>query len=346
MEGTKKFSYKKILINKNNKVLSLTCILLVFLIAAFILSMNSGVIRLSPWEVMKTFFGFGTSKQQLILYDFRLPRIVIATLIGAGLSVSGAIMQGISRNPLAEPGILGINAGAGFAVVTFILFFRHTASQSIFLLPLAALTGGFAAAILIYILSIKNGVLSPVRMILAGIGIGMLFNALILLLELKMDYHQFVNASIWLAGSIWGSNWKFVLALLPWIFILLPYTYYKASILNVMSLEEQSATGLGVKIERERLVLSITAVALASACVSVAGGISFVGLISPNLAKRLVGPRHEYLIPVSSVLGAMLLVISDMVARQLLSPNEIPIGIVVAVIGAPYFLYLLAKSSS
>ncbi len=346
MESTKVYSYKKMIKEKRNKVIKLIGVLLILLIAAFILSMNLGIIRLSPWEVIKTFFGFGTHKEQLILYDFRLPRIVIAILIGAGLSVSGAIMQGISRNPLADPGILGINAGAGFAVVTFILFFTHLANSSIFLLPLVALVGGFTAAILIYSLSIKNGAVSPVRMILVGIGIGMLFNAFILLFQMKMQYHQFMNAAIWLAGSIYGSNWRFVLALLPWILILLPYAYYKANILNVMNLGEQNATGLGVRIERERFLLSITAVALASACVSIGGGISFVGLVSPHLARRLVGPRHEYLIPISAVLGAILLLVSDMFARQLLAPNEIPTGIVVAVIGAPYFLYLLAKSDN
>jgi len=346
MKDVKAFSYKQMLCNKKNKVIKLIIIMLFILIAAFILSMNLGVIRLSPWEVAKTFFGVGTSKQQLILFDFRLPRIVIAILIGAGLSISGAIMQGISRNPLADPGILGINAGAGFAVVTFILFFTSTANQSIFLLPLVALVGGFTAAILIYILSIKNGAVLPVRMILVGIGIGMLFNAFNLLFQMKMDYHQFISAAIWLAGSIYGSNWKFVLALLPWILILLPYAYYKSNILNVINLGEQNATGLGVRIERERLLLSITAVALASACVSIGGGISFVGLVAPHLARRLVGPRHEYLIPVSAVLGSTLLLVSDMFARQLLAPSEIPTGIVVAVIGAPYFLYLLAKSDS
>lgn len=346
MDDIKAFSYKQMLRNKKSKFIKLAGIMFIILIAAFILSMNLGVIRLSPWEVTKTLFGFGTAKQQLILFDFRLPRIVIAILIGAGLSVSGAIMQGITRNPLADPGILGINAGAGFGVVAFILFFTGTANQSIFILPLVALVGGFTAAILIYILSIKNGAVSPVRMILVGIGIGMLFNAFNLLFQMKMQYHQFISAAIWLAGSIYGSNWKFVAALLPWILILMPYAYYKSNILNVMNLGEQNATGLGVRIERERFLLSLAAVALASACVSIGGGISFVGLVAPHLARRLVGPRHEYLIPVSAVLGSILLLVSDMFARQLLAPNEIPTGIVVAVIGAPYFLYLLAKSDS
>ena len=345
MENVKLFSYQQMLVNKKNQVLRLICLLLILLIVVFVLSMNSGFIRLSPWEVTKTFLGFGNHKQELILYAFRLPRILIAILIGAGLSVSGAIIQGVSRNPLADPGILGINAGAGLAVVTFILFFKDTATQSIFLLPLVALLGGLIAAILIYTLSRKSGAVSTVRIILVGIGIGMLFKALILLLEMKMEYHQYVNAAIWLAGSIWGSNWQFVLVLLPWILILLPYAFSKASILNIINLGEQNATGLGVEIEREKFLLSGMAVALASACVSISGGIAFVGLISPHLARLLVGPRHEYLLPVAAVLGAMLLLIADLFARQLLSPNEIPIGIVVAVIGAPYFLYLLAKST-
>ncbi len=345
MEAIKKFSYKEMLRKKTNKMLRLMGILVILLAVFFIISMNLGASRLSPIEIARTLLGAGTARQSLILFEFRLPRIVMAILIGAGLAVSGAILQGISRNPLADPGILGINAGAGLGVVVFMMFFTQAAGKSIYLMPIVALVGGFAAATLIYLFSIKRGSVSPIRMILVGIGMGLLFNALILLILLRMDYRQYMKASIWMTGSIWGTDWRFVVALLPWILILLPYAYIKSSILNVMNLGEENATGLGMRIERERLLLSATAVALASSCVAIGGGISFVGLVAPHLSRQLVGPRHQHLLPITALLGALLLLVADILARQLLAPMELPVGITIAVIGAPYFLYLLVKSN-
>jgi len=333
--------------NRLRRGLVVMAILAVLIVTAFIISMNTGFIRLSPLDVIKTLFGMGTEKQSLILYQFRLPRIVISLLIGAGLAVSGCIMQGISRNALADPGILGINAGAGLMVMLFVSFYPTTAAAPVFLLPVLALIGAGATAALIYALAYKRHEgISPTRLILTGIAVAAGISAAMIVLTLRLDPNKYQFLATWMAGSIWGSNWKFVLALLPWIVVLLPYVFYKARVMNVLSLGDQIASGLGTSVKGERLKLLIAAVGLAGASVAVSGGIGFVGLIGPHLARRLVGPKHQLLLPASALAGALLVIIADTLGRWVLQPSEIPTGIVVAVIGAPYFLYLLARTRS
>ncbi|MFC5703933.1 FecCD family ABC transporter permease [Cohnella faecalis] len=317
------------------------------IVLAFLISMNTGYIRLSPAEVIRTLFGMGTHNQSLILYDFRLPRIVISILIGAGLAVSGCVMQGVSRNALADPGILGINAGAGLTIMLFISFYPSTAAAPVFLLPVLALIGAGLTAALIYALAYKRheGLL-PTRLLLTGIAVAAAISAATIVLTLKLSPEKYQFVANWMAGSIWGTNWKFVGALFPWIAILLPFVFYKARAMNALNLGESMATGLGVRVEKERLALLAAAVGLAGSCVAVSGGIGFVGLIGPHLARRLVGSKHQILLPASALLGSLLVIVSDTVGRSILQPHEIPTGIVVAVIGAPYFLYLLVNTKS
>ncbi|MBH0331137.1 MULTISPECIES: iron ABC transporter permease [Brevibacillus] len=332
---------------KRNRAFAVMTILAILIFIAFIISMNTGYIRLSPSDLLMTLIGSGTDKQSLILFEFRLPRIVISLLIGAGLAVSGCIIQGISRNALAEPGILGINAGAGLMVMLFISFYPSTSAAPVFLLPVLALLGASVTAALIFVLSYKRHKgLSPTRIILTGIAVaaGMSAAMIVLTLKLSPDKYQFV--ATWLAGSIWGTNWKFVLSLLPWIAILIPYVFYKARVMNVLNLGEELAKGLGAPVAKEQLKLLAAAVGLAASCVAVSGGIGFVGLIGPHLARRLVGPKHEMLLPTSALAGALLVIVADTIGRWIMQPSEIPTGIVVAVIGAPYFLYLLARSKA
>ncbi|WP_028545314.1 FecCD family ABC transporter permease [Paenibacillus taiwanensis] len=332
---------------RKKRGIAVLVILGVFIVIALMISVNTGHIRLSPMELIRTLFGSGTAKQNLILFDFRLPRIVIAVLIGAGLAVSGCIMQGISRNALADPGILGINAGAGLMVMLFISFYPTTAAAPVYLLPVLAWIGAGLTATLIYALAFKpHEGLSPTRLLLTGIAVAAGISAAMVVLTLKLSPEKYQFVATWLAGSIWGSNWKFVLALLPWIVILLPYVFYKARVMNILNLGDQTATGLGAPVEKERFVLIAAAVGLAGACVAVSGGIGFVGLIGPHLARRLVGPKHQLLLPASALAGALLVLVSDTIGRWIIQPSEVPTGIVVAVVGAPYFLYLLAKSKA
>ncbi|RCW76976.1 iron complex transport system permease protein [Saliterribacillus persicus] len=331
---------------QKRKIYTILLILLLTVIA-FIISMNTGFIRLSPMELLETLLGMGTEKQNLTLFEFRLPRIVISVLVGIGLALSGCVLQGVSGNALADPGILGINAGAGLAVVLFISFFPTTSDVPVLFLPILAFVGAGVTAAVIYALAYKRGEgITPTRLLLTGIAIAAGISAAMIILTLRLtpDNYQFV--AVWLAGSIWGSNWMFVLSVLPWLLILIPYVFIKARVLNTLNLGEVTATGLGVNIEKERLLLLAAAVALAGASVAVSGGIGFVGLIGPHLARQLVGGKHQFVIPASAAIGALLLLSADTIGRWLIEPSEIPAGIVVSVIGAPYFLYLLAKSKA
>ncbi|GAB2695245.1 FecCD family ABC transporter permease [Paenibacillus thermoaerophilus] len=318
-----------------------------FIVAMFVISMNTGYTRLAPLDVLKTILGMGTAKQELILLQFRLPRIVISILVGAGLAVSGCVLQGLTRNALADPGILGINSGAGLMVILFVSFFPTNADAPVYLLPVLAFAGAGLAAALIYVLAFKRHEgLSPTRLILTGVAVAAGINAAMIVLTLALDPQRYQFVAQWLAGSIWGSNWSFVSALFPWLLVLLPFVIWKAGVLNVLNLSEHTAAGLGAPIERERLMLLGASVGLAGSCVAVSGGIGFVGLIAPHLARQLVGPRHQILLPASALAGALLMITADTLARLIMQPSEIPTGIVVAVIGAPYFLYLLAKARS
>jgi len=314
------------------------------IVVAFMISMNTGFIRLTPLEVIRTLFGLGTDKQHLILFEFRLPRIIIAVLVGMGLAVSGCVLQGISRNALADPGILGINAGAGLAVMLFISFFPSTAATPVFLLPVLAFLGAGITAVIIYSLAYKRHEgISPMRLLLTGVAVAAGISSAMIVLTLRLSPENYQFVATWLAGSIWGSNWKFVLSLLPWILVLIPFVFSKARVLNVLNLGDLTATGLGASIEKERRILLAAAVGLAGASVSVSGGIGFVGLIGPHLARQLVGSRHQFLIPAAALTGGLLVLVADTLGRWILQPSEIPAGIVVAVIGAPYFLYLLSR---
>ena len=316
-----------------------------FILLIFFISMNTGETPLSPNEIIYTLLGGGTSFQHLILFEFRLPRIVISLLVGAGLAVSGCILQGVSRNALADPGILGITTGSGLMVVLFLAFFPPELETPIYILPFLSLIGGIITAAVIYLLSYKKqeGIL-PIRLILTGIAVAAAISALITVLSLRLPPQKYDVLAVWLAGRIWGSNWQHVISLLPWFIFIFPYVLYKSKVLNVLSFGDNLAIGLGVKVEKERLKLLLAAVGLAASCVSVSGGIGFIGLIGPHLARRLIGADHVFLLPAAAFAGAFLLILADTIGRSILQPAEIPAGIIVAIIGAPYFLYLLAKT--
>lgn len=336
---------KRNLKRKEYRFYSLLVILAVSIFIVCLISVNTGYIKLAPMDVFKTLLGRGSDRQSMILFDFRLPRITISILIGASLAVSGAILQGIARNALADPGLLGINAGAGLMVMLYTFFFGMSASRSIFLLPVLALIGAGLTAALIYILAYKKTLgISSLRLILSGIGVAAGISAAMTILTIQFNPKQYQFIATWLAGSIWGTSWTFVLALLPWVAILLPYTFLKSNVLNALSLTETSAMGIGVNVQKEQIKLLAAAVGLAASAVSVSGGIGFIGLIAPHIARSIVGPRHQKLLPVSAMFGALLVIIADTLGRWILEPNEIPAGTVVAIIGAPYFIYLLLRS--
>lgn len=207
-------------------------------------------------------------------------------------------------------------------------------------MPIVALSGAIFGAFLIYILAWKNGINSS-RLLLIGIGINIAFTSLLTIFQLRFTTQEFNRVMAWISGSIWGASWKYVLAILPFIIIFMALTIYKSRYLDGLNLGDEVATGIGIEVEKERRKLIIYAVILAGVATSVAGSIGFLGLVSPHIARKLIGPKHKKLIPVAALIGSLILLVSDTIARNLIAPMEMPVGIIVSIIGVPYFVYLM-----
>lgn len=319
-------------------------ILFVFIVATIVVSLGLGYSSVSYERILPTIFGDGTFKEEFVLFEIRLPRIIVTLLAGMALAISGAILQGLTRNDLADPGIIGINSGAGLGIAVFFLFFPIDAASFAYMLPLVAFAGALLTAVLIYLFSYKKGFgLQPIRLILVGIGFSMALSGAMIVIISAAERQKVDFIARWLAGNIWGTDWPFIWALLPWLVLLIPFTLYKANRLNLLSLSEPVAIGVGVSIEKERVILLLTAVALAASAVSVTGGIAFIGLMAPHLAKALIGARNQLFLPIAVLIGGWLLLFADTIGRNVLEPEGIPAGIMTALIGAPYFVYLLLK---
>lgn len=311
------------------------------LLVALVLSVSYGVYQIAPLDVLRAVVGLETNDPNhlLVVRSFRLPRILLALLIGAALALSGAIIQGITRNDLADPGLLGINTGAGVIVVGYLTF---AAAPHPVILPWLALIGALGTSALIYTLAWKGGS-SSLRLILLGVGVASLGSALINYFITRLTIENAQAAFVWLTGSVYGTTWLEVRLLLVWLVVLLPIAFLLARQLNVLNLGDDLATSLGTRVELHRLVLIGLSSALAAITVTVAGTIGFVGFVSPHIARRLVGPAHEGLLLCTTLVGGLLLVVSDLVSRWVIAPSELPIGVTTAIIGAPYFAYLLYK---
>lgn len=314
------------------------------ILATAIISIGAGYSSMGYDRIAAALIGQGTFKENFVLFSIRMPRIGITVLAGMALALSGAILQSITRNDLADPGIIGINSGAGAAIAVFFLFVPVEAGSFVYLLPLVAFAGALLTAILIYLFSYqKETGLQPIRLILTGIGFSMALSGVMIVLISSAEREKVDFIANWLAGNIWGTDWPFILALLPWLLVLIPFVLYKANRLNMLGLSEPVAVGLGVSVEKERITLLLAAVALAASAVSVTGGIAFIGLMAPHIAKALVGPRHQLFLPLAILTGGWLLLLADTIGRNLLEPSGIPAGVMSALIGAPYFIYLLMK---
>ncbi|OMD41189.1 FecCD family ABC transporter permease [Paenibacillus odorifer] len=327
---------------RKQRIILYVCTGLILLTA--IVSMGIGYSSLSFDRLLPVLFGHGTFKEDFVLFSVRLPRILITLLAGMALALSGSILQSVTRNDLADPGIIGINSGAGVAVAVFFLFFPVSAGSFIYALPLVAFIGALLTAALIYLFSYsRTKGLDPVRLVLVGVGFSLALSGVMIVIISSADRAKVDFIAKWIAGNIWGTDWPFIWALLPWLILLVPFTLYKSQRLNLLSLSEISAIGVGLNLERERIVLILTAVAASASAVSVTGGIAFIGLMASHIAKSLVGPRNQMFIPVAVLLGGWLLLIADTVGRNLVDPDGIPAGIMVSLIGVPYFAYLLLR---
>lgn len=302
-------------------------------------SLGVGATAVSLGDVLRALTGHADTDAARIVIHFQLPRVLLAWLVGIALAVSGAALQGVIRNPLAAPDVIGVTKGAGFAGM--LLLIAIPTAPAALIAPIA-FVGGIAAAVLVYVFAYRRGA-TPTRIALVGIAVSAAFEAGIrfLLVRDPLD----VNAAlIWLTGSLFGRSMTEVYEILPWVVVLVPLLIMWARRLDVLGLGDDLAAGLGEPVERTRRLILLTAVALASVSVSVAGTIGFVGLIAPHMARRVFGGRHLASLPAAGLFGVLLMVVADMLGRGLVPPLEIPAGLVTAVIGGPYFLYLLVKT--
>jgi len=290
-------------------------------------------------EALHALFGAGSERFDLVVNRFRFPRALVAFLAGAGLALSGTILQGITRNPLASPGVLGLNSGAALAAVGCMVL---APGVPVAMLPFAAFAGALLAALLSYALAWRRG-LSPVRLVLVGVGIAASAGAVVSFLLTFTDLAQAKAAVIWMSGSVYGRSWEHFWPLLPWLAVGFPIALLLSRSLDVLQLGDSLATGLGTKLERVRALLLLVAVASAGAAVAMAGTIGFVGLMAPHLARFIVGSMSRRLLPAAVLAGGLLVNAADLLGRTVAAPLEIPCGILIALIGAPYMVYLLFK---
>ncbi|MGD7049320.1 iron ABC transporter permease [Rossellomorea marisflavi] len=342
----KRWLKERVSVLMDTSALKKIILLMVLTMLAVIISTGIGDMQIAPWKVVSVFFGGGSSIDQLVVTSFRLPRILIALLAGMALAVAGGILQGMIRNPLASPDIIGVTGGAGAAVVAFLTIFSNkdnTLMVSIKWLPVAAFIGAAVIAFLVYFLAWKKGV-SPVRLVLIGIGISALTQACTTLLMIMGPIYRASQANIWITGTVNGSDWQDVWILLPWSIIFIFLSFMITRQLNIQELGEEVATSAGANVQRQRFILLLMSTALVGGAVAFAGGIGFVGLMAPHMARRLVGSSFGALLPVAALIGGLLVMLADLIGRTLFLPLEVPAGVFTAAIGAPYFIYLLFKT--
>lgn len=287
-------------------------------------------------------------RDHLIIMEIRLPRIILGMLIGAGLAVSGAVMQGLFRNPLADPGLVGVASGASLGAVSMIVLGGTVlapviAVLGIYALPLAAFFGGLATTLLLYRVATRRGRTSVATMLLAGIALGALAGAATGVLVYMADDRQLRDLTFWGLGSLAGATWSKIVAAGPIIAVVLIAAPMLARGLNALALGEAAAGHLGIQVQRIKSVAIVTVAAATGATVAVAGGIGFIGIVVPHMLRLSIGPDHRYLLPASALLGAILLLLADAVSRTIVAPAELPIGIITAMCGAPFFLWILLR---
>ncbi|WP_127530960.1 FecCD family ABC transporter permease [Paenibacillus kobensis] len=321
--------------------LRLAIILTIASAVAILLSIAIGDMRISPVDVIKTLAGNGTEEHHLVIHTLRLPRIIAAFVVGASLAVAGSILQGIIRNPLASPDIIGITSGASVAAVAFLNYLAG--SVSILWMPVAAMIGAAVTSLVVYSLAWKKGV-TPIRLVLVGIGINFLLASLTKVMLVMNQETTAAQAYVWLTGTVYGTDWTIIQTVVPWVAVFIPIAFLLARNVNVLQLGDDIAAGVGSRTQRQRFVLLMISVALAGAAVSIGGAISFVGLIAPHMTRKLVGPAFGGVLPITALIGGMMVVVADTIARTAFLPYDIPVGVFTAGVGAPFFIYLLYRN--
>lgn len=330
-------------------------ILAFILIFTALFSLTSGASDASLWGLIHSLWlgsdatsDVVSQRDRLIIIDIRLPRIVLGMLIGAALAVSGAVMQGLFRNPLADPGLVGVSSGAGLGAIAVIVLGGSflaplTALLGLLTLPLAAFGGGLFTTLVLYRIATRQGRTSVATMLLAGIALGALAGALTGFLTYIADDRQLRDMTFWGLGSLAGATWNKIISAGPIIVVVLIVVPFLARGLNALALGEASANHLGVNVQRVKNIAIVSVAAAVGACVAVSGGIGFVGIVVPHILRLTIGPDHRYLLPCSALLGATLLLLADALSRTIVAPAELPIGIITASFGAPFFLWILLR---
>ena len=306
------------------------------MVLLFGLSIRLGTYMLSFEEIWAAFQP--DDKNYFTLMEYRLPRAVLAILLGGALAISGVLVQSVVRNPLASPDILGINNAAGLVAVSVLMFLPNLA---FYWMPIFAFLGGVLSFVILWIVCGFN--FRPIKMAIIGVALSALWAAISHYLMLTNPV-EINTAMLWLTGSLWGRSWSYLNVVLPWLVVLLPLPFIFCRDLDTLGLGENKASTLGVTVNKVQISVLVLAVALSTTAVAICGPIAFLGLVAPHLARRLVGGRHRTLLPAALIIGALLLQLSDILARVIAPPTELPAGILTAIIGAPYFFYLLMRT--
>lgn len=333
---------------------TIIAILVVFAALTFTFSITTGASDASALNVITSLAGLSSGdealsmRDRIIILDIRLPRAIMGLLVGAALAVSGAVMQGLFRNPLADPGLVGVSAGASLGAVTMIVlgttvFGPLFAVFGIYTLPIAAFSGGLVTTLILYRIATRNGLTSVATMLLAGIALAALAGAITGLLIFSADDKQLRDLTFWGLGSLAGASWAKIVSAGPVIILALAVVPFLARGLNAITLGEAAAFHMGVPVQRLKNIAILSVAASTGAAVAVSGGIGFVGIVVPHVLRLIIGPDHRYLLPASALLGGILLIFADMFARTIVAPAELPIGIITAFAGAPFFLWILLR---
>ena len=319
-------------------------LLAVLLVAVFLIGCCLGPYAISFPEVLKTLLGQGNLRQRMVIFDYRLPRLCLAILVGVGMGASGVIMQNLLHNDLASPGTLGVADGSSLFVTLYVALIAKQVDQPI-LLPLLALVGGLLSAGIIYLLGTKRRrPISSTKLIMTGVAMGACYSAIGTFAMYVLDESQLEFIQRWQSGELWGTEWNYILILGLWLAGFGCITMLESRTLNAIALGYDIATGLGVNVRRAFLRLSFLAVGMSSASVAFGGNFFFLGLIGPHIARRVVGTDTRYLLPASGLVSAVILVLANTLVENVELFINIPTGIFVSILAVPYFLYLLIKS--
>ncbi|HMA59895.1 MAG TPA: iron chelate uptake ABC transporter family permease subunit [Halanaerobiales bacterium] len=329
---------------KKTNYLYIILAIIALLFVVGIISLSFGSINLSPLKVLKIIFFGEDVKQSLnvIIKQIRLPRIILSFLVGAGLSIAGVVFQGVIRNPMVDPYIVGISAGAGTGVTLAIVLNLQISFLFFNTIPLMAFFGSLITVYIVYNLAKTKDKVPVVTFLLAGVAVGFVLNA-VMSFFMVIGTRDLSKIVYWLLGSLSTASWQDIRLMLPYFVVGNFIIIFFLKDLNLILLGERDAQHLGVDVEKSKRYLIIGASLVTASVVSVSGSIGFIGLIVPHIARMLVGPDHKKLFPTAAILGGIFLIVSDDLARILLAPMEIPVGIITALTGGPYFIYLLRK---